>query len=64
MLDLSRSYYGAITADARRILLRAIIDISDPDLVFGTVDSQSAAPFSQPEQSTTKCFHCHLLMRP
>lgn len=56
MLDLSRSYYGAITADARRILLRAIIDISDPDLVFGTVDSQSAAPFSQPEQIHDKVF--------
>lgn len=56
MLDLSRSYYGAITADARRILLRAIIDISDPDLVFGRVDSQSAAPFSQPEQIHDKVF--------
>ena len=38
MLDLSGSYYAAITADARRILLRAIIDIIDPDISYGTVE--------------------------
>lgn len=56
MLDLSQSYYAAITADARRILLRAIIDIVDPDIQYGSVGSQSEAPFSQPSQIHDKVF--------
>lgn len=56
MLDLSESYYAAITADARRILLRAIIDIIDPDIVYGTVTSASEAAYSQPAQTHNKVF--------
>lgn len=56
MLDLSESYYAAITADARQILLRAIIDIIDPDIIYGTVESENEAPYSQPEQIHDKVF--------
>lgn len=56
MLDLSASYYAAITADARRILLRAIIDIIDPDIVYGTATSQSEAAYSQSAQIHNKVF--------
>lgn len=56
MLDLSQSYYAAITADARRILLRAIIDIVDPDIQYGSVGSQTEAPYSQPSQIHDKVF--------
>ena len=56
MLDLSGSYYAAITADARRILLRAIIDIIDPDISYGTVEGSGEAPFSRPEQLHDKIF--------
>ena len=56
MLDLSERYYAAITADARRILLRAIIDIIDPDIVYGTVTSGSEAQYSQSAQIHDKIF--------
>lgn len=50
MQDLSERYYAAITGDARRILLRAVIDIIDPDIVYGSVHSESAASCSRPDQ--------------
>lgn len=56
MLDTSQSWYSAITADSRRVLLRIVVDISDPDLAYGDVDSTSAAPYSQPAQLHDKIF--------
>lgn len=56
MLDLSESYYTAITADARRILLQAVIDIIDPDIVYGAEESESEAAYSQPAQTHNKVF--------
>lgn len=56
MLDMSKEYYAAITADARRILLRAIIDIIDPDIVYGSVGSQSLEPWAKPDQMYDKIF--------
>lgn len=56
MLDLSESYYAAITADARRILLQAVIDIIDPDIVYGAEESESEAAYSQPAQTHNKVF--------
>lgn len=50
MQDLSERYYAAITGDARRVLLRAVIDIIDPDIVYGSVHSESAASCSRPDQ--------------
>lgn len=56
MLDTSQEYYAKITADARRILLRAIIDIIDPDITYGSVDSQTIAQWAIPEQVHDKVF--------
>ena len=56
MLDQSANYYAAITADARRILLRALIDIVDPDIQYGTVTSESEAPYSKGAQLHDKVF--------
>ena len=50
MIKSSDAYRAAITADARRILLRAVVDIVDPDLTYGSVAADSEAPFSRPEQ--------------
>ena len=47
MLEQSAQYKAAITADARRILLRAAVDISDPDLQFLDVQSSGETVFSQ-----------------
>lgn len=50
MIQSSAAYQAAITGDSRRILLRALINIVDPDITYGTVTSSGEAPFSQPEQ--------------
>lgn len=50
MTDPSPEYYAAITADARRILLRAVIDIIDPDIVYQTAESSGASPYSKLDQ--------------
>ncbi len=56
MIDSTSEYKAAITADARRILLKAIIDISDPDMVYGAITSSGEAPFSRDDQLTDKEF--------
>ena len=50
MLDTSQAWYAAVTGDTRRTYVRAVIDIIDPDIEYGTAANQSAAPFSEPEQ--------------
>ena len=50
MIQSSAAYQAAITGDSRRILLRALINIIDPDITYGTVPSSGEAPFSEPEQ--------------
>lgn len=54
MQDLSERYYAAVTGDARHILLRAAVDISAPDIVYGAAQAQSAASFSRPDQLHNK----------
>ena len=50
MISSTAAYQAAITADSRRVLLRALISIIDPDITYGAVTDSGAAPFSQPEQ--------------
>lgn len=50
MIQSSEAYRAAITADSRRMLLRAIIDIIDPDITYTTPTSSGQASFSRPEQ--------------
>ena len=50
MLEISDGYRSAIVGDVRRMLIKAVIDISDPDMTFGEVNSSGAASFSKPAQ--------------
>ena len=50
MIQSSAAYRAAITGDSRRVLLRALISIIDPDITYGAVTSSGEAPFSRPEQ--------------
>ena len=56
MIDATPAYRAAITGDARRIFLKSVIDISDPDMIFGSVESSGFAPFARPEQLHNKVF--------
>lgn len=54
MIKSTEAYKAAITADARRTLLKAVIEIIDPDMVLGTPTHSAAAPFAKPEQIADK----------
>ena len=50
MIQSSEAYQAAVTGDSRRMLLRAVIDIIDPDITFTAPTSSGEAVFSRPEQ--------------
>lgn len=56
MIKAGESYRAAITGDTRRVLLRALIDIIDPDLVYGSGSQSSAADYSEISQIHNKVF--------
>lgn len=56
MIESSAAYRKAIVADARRILLKAVIDIIDPDISYGSVTSTGQAWSSLPDQLHDKVF--------
>ena len=56
MIESTAEYKAAITADARRILLKAIINISDPDMTYGAITSSGEAAFSRADQLIDKEF--------
>ena len=54
MIETSAKYKAAVTGDARRTLLRAYIEIIDPDITYGEASSSGAAEWSKPEQLQDK----------
>lgn len=56
MLNQSTAYKAAITGDARRILLKAVVEIIDPDITYGAASVSGAAPWAKTEQLTDKVF--------
>lgn len=56
MISASKEYNAAIVDRARRIYVRAAVDISDPDMTFGEVESSPTAPWTKTEQVHDKNF--------
>lgn len=56
MIKSGQAYHAAITGDARRVLLRAVIDIISPDIVFGTGETSGQILWSNLEQIHDKVF--------
>lgn len=50
MISRSAAYAAAVTADFRRVYVRAVVDISGPDKVFLPVLASAGAPWSRAEQ--------------
>lgn len=50
MISSSEEYKQAIVARSRRIYIRAIVDISDPDLTYGDLIASSTAPWSKVDE--------------
>lgn len=47
MIESSAAYLAAVTGDSRRVLLKAVVDIIDPDIEMGAVSADSKAAWSQ-----------------
>lgn len=58
MLDSSPEYKLAIVGDVRKMAAKALVDIIDPDIVFGTVDGD-VHPVSVMSQVHDKVFDLH-----
>lgn len=56
MIKSGQAYHAAITGDARRVLLRAVIDIISPDIVFDAGEDSGHIPWSNLEQIHDKVF--------
>lgn len=56
MIKSGQAYRAAITGDARRILLLAVIDIISPDIVFGVGETSGQILWSKLEQLHDKVF--------
>ena len=50
MLSITDGYKTAVVGDVRRMLIKAVLDISDPDMTYGAVNSSGAASFSKGAQ--------------
>ena len=56
MIKSSEAYRAAITGDTRRILLRAVIDLIDPDIVYGVGATSGQSIYSRLAQLHDKIF--------
>lgn len=59
MIKAGTEFRTAITAHTRRMLLKAILGIVDPDLTYGDVVSSGLAGFARPEQLRDQVFDLH-----
>lgn len=50
MLKVSDGFQAAVVGISRQMLAKAVVDIVDPDITYGTSNGSGAAPWSRPEQ--------------
>lgn len=56
MLNVSTAYEQAAKASVRKTLVKALVDLVDPDVVYGTVTGTAQSYLSQPEQLHDRVF--------
>lgn len=56
MIKSSDAYRAAIVGDSRRMILRAIIDIIDPDIVYGEITAESQSKYIRLDELRDKEF--------
>lgn len=54
MLSMTDGYRTAIVGDLRKMMIRAQLEIIDPDIVYGTVEGTPTAPWSKAAQLRNK----------
>ena len=50
MLSITDGYRAAVVGDVRRMLIKAVLEIVDPDITFGASNGSGSAAWSKPEQ--------------
>lgn len=50
MIKVSDGFHEAVIGVTRRMLGKAVVEIIDPDVTYGSSDGSGAAPWSKPEQ--------------
>ena len=56
MINASDAYRAAIVGDSRRMILKAVIDIIDPDIVYGEILAESNGKYSRLNEVRDKEF--------
>lgn len=56
MINTSAAYKAAVTADSRRVFLRAVVNIQDPDLEYTGTSTSGEAPVSRVAQITNRIY--------
>lgn len=56
MISATDAYKAAIVGNDRRTLLRALMELIDPDIVYGGIESNGEAPWSKRDQLYDKVF--------
>lgn len=56
MISASDAYRAAIVGDSRRMILKAVIDIIDPDIVYGEILAESESKYSRLDELKDKEF--------
>lgn len=56
MINGSEAYQKAVVADARQMVLKAVINIIDPDIVYGEGTASGQSAWSKPAQLYNKVF--------
>ena len=50
MINVSDGFHEAVIGVTRRMLAKAVVEIVDPDITYGSSNGSGAAPWSKPEQ--------------
>lgn len=56
MISASSEYRKSIVGDSRRMILKAVIEIIDPDIVYGQISSESQSKYVRVEELYDKVF--------
>lgn len=56
MIESSAAYQTCIVGKTRRIYIRAVVDISDPDVIYDPLEAMNQAPWSKPLEMIDKDF--------
>ncbi|MBU5627702.1 hypothetical protein KQI82_12360 [Oscillibacter sp. MSJ-2] len=56
MINVTDGFKAAVTGDVRQMFIKAVIDLTDPDIAYGTATAQSSGEYSKPDELHNKVF--------